>query len=137
MSEVRRSAALAASAAEVWSLIGGFNDVPDWHPGAAGSRLEEVGGETRRVIALKGGGTLVERLVAHDADAMSCTYAIVDGPLPVTGYQSTLSVRPAGSGCEVHWSGTFEPAGVAEDKAKEIVASIYDAGLGALVKRFG
>ena len=68
---------------------------------------------------------------------MSCTYAIVDGPLPVTGYQSTRSVRPAGSGCEVPWSGTFETAGVPEDKAKEIVAGIYDAGLGTLVKRFG
>jgi hypothetical protein len=126
MSEVTRSVALAASATDVWSLIGGFNDLPDWHPGAAGSTLEEVGGETRRVIALKGGGAITERLITHDDATMSCTYAIVDSPLPVTGYQATLSVRAAGSGCEV-------PAA----KAEEIVAGIYDAGLGALKKRFG
>ena len=128
---------LAAPAAEVWSLIGGFDDVPNWHPGAAASTLQDVAGETRRVITLNGGGTIVERLVSHEDRGMSCTYAIVESPLPVTGYEATLSVTPVDGGCEVHWAGRFEPAGVPAAKAEEIVAGIYDGGLEALRKRFG
>lgn len=139
MSEVERSVSLSAPAGEVWGLIGGFDSLPAWHPGSAACTLRDVAGETHRVVELAGGGgaTLTERLVALDDDAMTCTYAIVDGPLPVTGYESTLTVRPAGAGCEVRWSGRFEPAGVPAEKAEAIVAGIYDAGLGALRERFG
>lgn len=136
MSEVKRSLALNVPAAEVWKLIGGFGDIPDWHPAAASCTLHDERGETRRVISLVGGGSITERLVAQDDAAMSCTYAIVESPLPVSEYQSTISVTPSSGGCEVQWSGRFEPAGVPATRAEEVVAGIYDAGLGALATRF-
>lgn len=136
MSEVKRSLVLEVPASEVWQLIGGFGDIPEWHPAAESCTLHDQAGETRRVISLVGGGTITERLVAHDDAAMSCTYAIVESPLPVSDYRSTLSVVPSGNGCEVSWSGRFEPAGAPADKAERVVAGIYDAGLAALATRF-
>jgi len=139
MSKVERTVALSAPAAEVWGLIGGFDSLPAWHPGAAACTLHDVDGETRRVIELKGAGgaTITERLVDLDDAGMSCTYAIIESPLPVADYESTIVVRTAGGGCEVHWSSTFEPAGAPAETAEAAVAGIYDAGLGALKERFG
>jgi Polyketide cyclase / dehydrase and lipid transport len=38
MAKVSVSTKLAAPADKVWSVIGGWNTVPDWHP-AVGARL--------------------------------------------------------------------------------------------------
>ena len=65
------------------------------------------------------------------------SYEIVEGPLPVEDYLSTLTVTPDGDGCRVSWSGRFRANGVPDEKACEIITGIYTAGLDALAKRFG
>lgn len=135
MAGVERQVELAASADAVWALIGGFNDLPNWLPPAKTSVLEE-GGVIRR-LTIPSGEEVVERLLAHDDAARTHTYSIVEGPLPVSGYVATLSVEPLGAGSRVHWHSTFEPAGVTEDEACDVIAGVYDAGLTALRERFG
>jgi len=137
MAKVDEMQALAASAEEVWRLIGGYDALSEWHPAVERSVLEE-GGRIRR-LSLKGGGSLLERLHAFSERERSYAYSIEQGPLPVAQYRSTLSVRERGAarGCEVHWSGDFVPAGASESEAVAVIRGIYRAGLDALAKRFG
>lgn len=131
---VLRSAATAASPNKVWSIIGDFSGIADWHPAVASVRMEERDGESVRVLSLNGGGTLVERLVAWDDDQRRYTYAILEGPLPVDRYQSTLSVSAEGEGSRIEWRGTFDAKGASNDEATGVIGGIYESGLAALVE---
>ena len=122
----------------MWSLIGDYNGLPKWHPAVLSSRLTEEGGAVTRHLAIVGRIQLAERQIAHDDTIRSYRYTIVDGPLPVEGYVSTLSVVEAGQGMSiVRWAATFEPAGAPADVAVEAIGGIYDSGLNSLADRYG
>jgi uncharacterized protein YndB with AHSA1/START domain len=132
MAEVSRSITLNAPLEEVWSLIGNFQGLADWHPAAASVTKEEVEGAEHRRIAIKGGGEIFEKLLDHGGGTYS--YTIIESPLPVKDYVSMLSAAELGGQTVVTWGATFDPTG---DGAEEAVGGIYDAGFGALAKRFG
>lgn len=133
MASVERTLSLNASADAVWTVIGNFGDM-SWHPAAASTTTQDRDGVTVRNIAIKGGGAIMEKLTG--ASAASYSYAIIDSPLPVTGYQSTLKVEDKGGTAHIVWSATFEPAGVSEEVAANAVAGIYEGGFAALKGRF-
>jgi hypothetical protein len=118
----------------VWSLIGGFNSLPDWIPGIAKSELSD-GGRVRH-FTLPDGQPCVERLVAVDDVARTYTYAIVRSPFPIVNYISTLRVHDTNAGrtSRVEWSGRFTPDGVTEQEATRIVQGIYEGGLKGLAQ---
>jgi hypothetical protein len=137
MAKVRETVELRASVDDVWAAIGGFNDLPQWHPAVAASSLEE-GGRVRR-LRLGDGASLVERLHSFNERERSYGYSIEQGPLPVSRYRSLLHVcEPAGgSGCRVEWSGEFAADGAPEAEAIRLISGIYRAGLDRLAERFG
>jgi polyketide cyclase/dehydrase/lipid transport protein len=137
MAKVHETVELRGSVDEVWAAIGGFDDLPQWHPAVASSRLEE-GGRVRR-LELANGAALVERLHSFNERERSYAYSIEHGPLPVSRYRSLLHVcEPAGgSGCRVEWSGEFAAEGVPEAEAVGLITGIYRAGLDRLGERFG
>ena len=138
MAEVTREVRLKAPAAEVWALIGGFNDLPHWHPAVLSSELMEEDGDTVRHLVIVGRIRLAERLLSRDDAARSYRYTLEDGPLPVEGYIATLSVAANGDGSvTVRWSARFEPAGAPAEVATEALEGIYDSGLNSLADRFG
>jgi hypothetical protein len=132
MTQVTRSVALNATPGDVWALIGGFQATPDWHPAIETSTRDDIGGVEHRRLGLAGGGEIVEKYLG--GDAMSYGYEIIESPLPLTDYQSTISVADAGGKAVVVWTSTFE--GTA-DGASDIVAGVYQAGLDALAAKFG
>jgi Polyketide cyclase / dehydrase and lipid transport len=137
MADVEMSVALGASAEAVWDAIGGFDALARWHPAVASSARAEEGGRTLRRLELRGGGTIVEALEAHDGAARRYSYTIVSGPLPVTQYRSELSVHADGAQrCRVEWKSRFEPVG---DEAQAVAAirGVYQAGFDSLKERFG
>jgi hypothetical protein len=137
MLEVEEVMPLNAPAQDVWNVIGNFGGLADWHPAAIACVLSEEGTDTVRTISIPGGGSLVEKLEAHDDGAMSQTYSIVDGPLPMTAYMSTIRVLPeTDTSCRVHWVGRFEASGAPDEVAQKVVRGIYTAGLSALAERF-
>ena len=71
-------------------------------------RMRRVAWQQYRTLSLKGGGTIVERLLKWDADGKSYTYAIVSSPLPVKNYVSTIKVVPDGNGSDVIWTGKYK-----------------------------
>jgi polyketide cyclase/dehydrase/lipid transport protein len=137
MAKVHETVTLEGSVDEVWAVIGGFDDLPRWHPAVASSTLEE-GGRVRR-LRLADGAALVERLHNFSERERSYGYSIEQGPLPVSRYHSQLHVsEPSnGRGCRVEWSGEFVADGVPEAEAIRLIAGIYRAGLDRLGERFG
>ncbi|EIJ41085.1 Polyketide cyclase / dehydrase and lipid transport [Beggiatoa alba B18LD] len=126
---------------KVWGIIGGFNDLPKWHPAIAKSQLEisgdaNSGGITSRILTLNvpDNPVIVEQLLSQDPEKMTYSYAItktVPEVLPVQNYMSTISVVPVDKNqSQVIWEGSFsalpntDPA-----KAKEIVENVYTTGL--------
>lgn len=136
MVEVERRVSLAGSAEDVWDAIGDFSDM-SWHPAARDTDLEDRDGVVHRVVTLPDGSILVERLEDMDDSGKSYSYSIVEGPLPVSRYRSTLSIVANGKGCDVVWRCGFVARGMDDAAAREVVAGIYEAGINALTDRYG
>lgn len=125
---------LTADAVSAWAAVGDFCGISKWHPVVTKCEMSEKDGKTFRTLTLKDGAKLLEQLVTFDKAAMSYTYTIVEGPLPVKNYKSTLSVKPAGSASILSWTGSFDANGAADAEAVKIITGIYEAGAGELAK---
>ena len=138
---VTKEIVLPIAPAALWAKVGDFNGLNTWHPAIAKSEIvsgtnNEVG--AHRKLTLADGAVVVEDLAARDDAGMSLAYTIVEAPLPVTDYRSTLSVAAEGEGSKLTWSGTFKPAaGVEPAKATEIIGGIYQGGIDNLAKPAG
>ncbi|MGA0532980.1 SRPBCC family protein [Hansschlegelia sp. KR7-227] len=133
--DVTESTPVNAPAAKVWATIGGFCGIAKWHPAVEGCALSEQGGKPIRTLSLKGGGTIVEQETGRDDVAMKYSYVILESPLPVQNYISTIAVTDNGKGgAVVTWSGQFEPKG-AEAAAKTVIDGIYVKGLAGIVDK--
>lgn len=133
--EVTKTATIAAAPDAVWKTIGGFCGIGDWHPVVEKCALSKKGNKEERTLSLKGGGTIIEEEQARDDKAMSYTYTILSGPLPVDDYKSTIMVAKDGSGSKVTWTGSFKAKGAPDDKAQEAIGGVYDAGLKGLADK--
>lgn len=127
--EVTKSATIAAPPETVWKTIGDFCGIGNWHPAIAKCERSEKGGKKVRTLTLKDGGTIIEQQVSRNAKEMDYTYTIVESPLPVSDYKSTIGVMKEGSGSKVTWKGSFKAKGAPDEKAQEVIGGIYDAGL--------
>ena len=136
MAKVSMTTDLDVAADELWNLIGGFNTLPDWHPAVEKSELQEEG--QIRKLSLKGGGTIIEKLVKNDPHERVYTYTIEDSPLPVSNYKAEIKVKDNGEGkSSVEWSSEFSAEGAPESDAMEVIQGIYQAGFDNLKKMFG
>jgi hypothetical protein len=117
--------------AKAWSLVGDFCGIKTWHPAIASCVESEKDGAKLRTLTTKDGATFVEQLVKWDDKNTSYTYKILESPLPVSNYVSTIKVEEDDEPGKVAitWSSTFDPKGVSEDAARKVVADIYLAGL--------
>jgi uncharacterized protein YndB with AHSA1/START domain len=134
--DVSEKIEIKAAPDKVWAVIGDFCGIANWHPAIASCEASEAGGTKMRKLTTKDGGVLNEALKAWDDQAMSYTYAILDSPLPVANYVSTIKVTGNGAASSIEWSSTFDAKGAPDDKAKEAISGIYKAGLEGIMKKF-
>lgn len=144
---------VAAEPAEVWAAIGDFQDMT-WHPAIVANSGEggnEIDATRELYLSDQGasGPMISEVLYKYSAEKMSYSYRITDVAvevLPVTNYSSHLTVLPReGGGSTVEWRGAFyrgypnndPPAELNDEAAIAAVSGVYQAGLNALVERFG
>ena len=138
MTIVKETVSLNASATDIWSYIGDFDQLDSWHPAVAASKTEQDGSNKIRHLTLGDGSKIVERLDSHDDEARSYTYTILEaGPLPVQNYRSTIEVTGNSSVATVVWSSEFEPQGTSEADAQAAISGVYTGGFAALVEKFG
>ena len=130
--EVRQTVAVTAPPEQVWQVIGDFCAIADWHPVVGQCAQSEQNGVAMRTLTTVDGGVLVEKRVQYSDEGMSYTYEIVESPLPVTDYVSTLAVMAGADGSLITWSGEFAAKGAPDDQAIEVISGIYQTGLAAL-----
>ncbi|MEC9196116.1 MAG: SRPBCC family protein [Pseudomonadota bacterium] len=149
--KVTLTADVAADPAAVWEAIGNFQDM-SWHPAVfstEGTGGNDIDATRHLVLGQEGGPTIDEVLYKYDAAKMTYSYRITDvlvDVLPVTNYSSHLTVKPrAAGGSTVEWRGAFyrgypnndPPPELNDEAAVAAVTGVYQAGLDALVERFG
>jgi mxaD protein len=143
---VSKTITIEASAYKVWHTAKDFNALNTWHPALASDEIVEGSNNTVgavRLLTLKGGGTIKEKLLAYDAAGHSFKYSIVEGVVPLSDYTSTFVVKSLGKGkSSVTWSGRFKrkdlgdnPSDKENDKAAiDTANAIYQGGLDNLKK---
>jgi len=132
-----RSVEVDGTPAQIWSQIGDFCAIRDWHP-AIGSCTEDGNNPPTRILVTKDGkATFVELQTAANREKHLYGYTFVSSPLPVTNYKSILKVSAKGSGhSEITWSGEYTPDAGKEKDADVALSGIYESGLEAIRARF-
>jgi uncharacterized protein YndB with AHSA1/START domain len=144
MVRVYVSTVIDAPAETVWSRIRDFNAMPQWHPGIADSRIENGEPPDKvgcvRHFHTRDGGMIRERLLALSDYDYSCTYSILESPMGVDNYTSTLKLTPVTDGGRTfaEWSAEFDCDPQRERELSEhIGAGVFQAGLDALKRSPG
>jgi len=131
---------------KVWNIVKDFDGLHHWHPAFSATPLIKGRNGKRgavRELAIKDGPKVLEELVAYEDARMAYTYAIVDSPLPLDHYQSSMAVHANGSGgTTVSWIGTFtrkdprdNPDPKSSDSAAvDLIVGAYQAGLDTVKK---
>ena len=133
MLSVSESVDLQAPADAVWKTLGDFGGAQRYLDVVERCELVHHDGSIERVLHLKGGGSARERLVLSSDDDRALRYTMVDSPLPVADYVSTVRVDPLGPRqCRVTWAATFDAHGGSDEEAREVVSGIYRMGLEGL-----
>lgn len=151
--KVVKEVVIKAEPAKVWAVIKDFGGIHKWHPAVASTKLEdrkdaESGNMlVHRLLTLKDGGSVLEKLrEVNDAD-MKLDYKLVDGAestIPVSNYRAVMQVKPGPATGEstLVWTGRFYnkansmEARPGEDNptANAAINGIYDAGMAGLKK---
>lgn len=143
--KVDKSVTIKADPAKVWALVKDFGNMQKWHPSVTATKLEKKGDETFRVLTLKSGSTITEKLRSSDDTDMRLKYEIVNSNLPLTDFNSFIAVTKGAKAGEtnVQWVGRFYrlyklnppiPAGQDDETAIKAINEIFDAGLAGLEK---
>lgn len=124
---------------KAWALIGDFCGIANWHPVVAKCEMKEMDGAKIRTLTTQDGAVLVEKMTNWDDAAHSYSYEILESPLPVANYVSTIVVEEDDepNTVAITWSSTFDAKEATDDEAREAVTGIYVAGLGSLKEKLG
>jgi mxaD protein len=132
---------IKAEPAKVWSFLKRFDGLKDWHPVFSGSEIVsgrdgELG--AIRLLTIKDGPSFTEELLALNEQGMAFTYSVIESPLPIDRYLSTMSVKSNGSGGSiVTWVGQFSrknpraspPDAENDAAALSLITGAYQGGL--------
>ena len=107
---------LAASADEVWRVVGDFGGLARWHPWVPACELSPDG--QTRTMRVGDEIVAVERLL--ESTPFAHVYTVDQGPFPMTVYRAELSVASSASGCRVRYHGRFRPTTTEVDVAAKL-----------------
>ena len=143
MIKVYVSSVIDAPADAVWARVRDFNGLPQWHPGIADSRIENGQASDRvgcvRHFHTRDGGMIRERLLGLSDYDYRCIYEILESPMGVENYVSTLELSPVTDGDRTfaEWSVEFECApGRERELSEHIGTGVFQAGFEALRRHF-
>jgi carbon monoxide dehydrogenase subunit G len=143
--KVEKEIVIKADPAKVWAIVKDFGNLQSWLPPVASTKLETKDGSTFRLLTLKDGGTIYERLKSSDDADMKLKYEIIEGVLPVADYNATMTVKagPGAGETTVTWMARFYrvyklnppiPPGQDDESAIKAVTGVFEAGLPNLKK---
>jgi len=145
--KVTETIEINAPVAKVWAAIKDYDSLPSWHPGFAKDEIvkgtNNVPGAVR-ALTIKDGPTFTEELVAFSEKEHTYQYRIIESPLPLQDYVSTISVKSGKDGMTVvTWVGHFKrknpadnpPEAESDAGAVNLIKGVYQGGLSNLKKQ--
>jgi len=134
MAEAVVEGVIAAPLDDVWKVVSDF-------VGLVATQGLPVEGEGKGIGMLRtltmGPNKIVERLDGLDDATHTTSYSIVSGPLPVSDCRGTIHLSAAGDhATHITWTANFEPAGMAEADAVQMMQKAYGGGIKALNRHF-
>jgi mxaD protein len=144
--KVEESVEINARADNVWTFVSNFGDMAVWHPAVKSTQIQSgtpnLPGAVRLLI-LQDGGIVQEELVSYSPEQKTFGYKILGGVLPVSSYQSTLTVKATSeTKTKVTWKGDFKRkdtsdkpvANQTDADAVNTITMVYQSGLENLKK---
>lgn len=139
MSSVKLELPVNTPADQVWSVLGRFDSLAEWHPAVTscvGGTNDK--GQTTRTITYSNGQVVVERLVKRDDATRSYSYTVESGRMPVVGLLGQLIVAGNAGQSRIFWTADFDPVpGIPEERAVGIMEGIVLGAKDKLVELFG
>ena len=136
MPNIDASAIVSATPDQAFAVVGNFSDA-SWVPGTASTQVDGSGVGAVRTVVTADGTKLKERLEAYDAAARRYTYALIEAPMPLKNYLSTVEVTSEGQGTRVRWTASFEaPAELAEN-IRGALDGLFKTAMDGLRSRLG
>jgi hypothetical protein len=128
---------VAAPAAQVWSDIGGFCAIKDWHPLVGVCVTDGKTPVTRTLITKDGKVSFVETEMARDDARHVYSYNFVVSPLPAPKYLATIRVvAKSATTSTIVWHGDYTAVPGKEKDVEASLANVYDTGLAALKDKY-
>ena len=142
MAKVYKSSVINAPVDQVWAYIRDFNELPKWVAPISTSEIEDGKASDSvgcvRKLTLDNGAVVREQLLTLSDHDHLCTYTIVEAPLPLENYVSTLKLSAVTDGERTfaEWTGEFDTEQVQE--MSDLVGNgVYQSGFDALKQQFG
>ena len=128
-----RSVDVEATPDAVWSVIGPFCAIKEWHPAVGTCSLDGKNPPTRTLVTKDGKATFVETQTARSDRKHFYSYTFLSSPIPVTHYASTIRVAAKSNGrSTVTWRSSYVPERGKEKDASDALSGIYESGLEAI-----
>lgn len=135
-----------APVAKVWAAIKDYDKLPSWHPGFAKDEIVKGKNNTPgavRSLTIKDGPTFTEELLEFNEKDHSYKYRIIESPLPLQDYVSSISLAEKDGKTVVTWVGNFKRKNPAENPpeaesdtgAVNLIKGVYQGGLANLKKQ--
>ena len=126
MAHVSLREEVGAPAGAVWDLMGHLDNASSWS-GVEKCEIEGSGEGCVRTLLLVGDERLVERFDVLDEAARRYQARVLElGDLPLRDLHYSLAVRETDpERCAIDWEVDFEPDGIAEQRALEMVTGFF------------
>lgn len=138
------SIVIKADPASTWAMVKDFGNVHAWMPTVASTKTEKKGADTLRIMTLKNGGKVTERLKGISDEDMKIKWEFVTGA-PLSNYNAYISVEagPEKGESTVRFFQRYYryfvnnppiPEGQDDEAAIKFVTENYESGLANLKK---
>lgn len=137
MIRIYKHRTVPAPADQVWRDLRTFRGVERFLPPIHRSEVDGEGAGAVRVCTMHDGARLEERLERVDDDRRELEYTILNGPMPLENYRSTMQVLEQGpTSCQVVWACTFDALDAPEGELEQSMSDLYAAGLDGLAHMY-
>jgi hypothetical protein len=132
-----RTVDVAVTPDKVWSDIGAFCAIKDWHPLVGVCVTDGKAPPTRTLVTKDGKVSFVETEMARDDAKHLYSYNFVASPLPAPKYLGTIRVEPKGKdGSTIVWHGDYTAEPGKDKDVEAALANVYETGLTALKAKY-
>ncbi len=139
MPKVVRSTIIDAPVDRLWAVLRDFNGHDQYHPIVAVSAIERGHSSDKigcvRRFTLADGSELREQLLSLSDLEMTCSYCLLDTPIPLFNYVAHIRLLPVTDGNRSfwHWESRFTtPPGREAELAEKVGNDVYSAGMEAV-----